>query len=249
MPKRQTRTSLRWNGIHLPLLIIEEKRVDTLVSIGKSSAYLRLPYTAPKAFKHEKLIWAKKWLLETLTEKPEMAQRWKNKEYRSGQVIKTVFRDFVLELGTNPKAKSTGTVHTKGKQLILSLPRLEENDYFTRDFVAKLISRGIAAELLPEFSERVEAFNKKYFKETITGIKLKYLHSRWGSCAYSGNLNFSSKILLAPAPVMDHIIIHELAHLKEMNHSPRFWKWVEKADPHYKKHQDWLNVHGDRLDF
>lgn len=248
MRNRQTRTSLRWNGIHLPLLIIEEKRVDARVSIGKSSAYLRIPYTAPKAFKHEKLIWAKKWLLETLSEKPEMAQRWKNKEYRSGQVIKTVFKKFVLELTTN-KSKSKGTVHTKGDQLILALPKLEEGDYYTSDFVATLISKGISADLLPEFSARVHAYNRRFYNEPVNDIKLKYLHSRWGSCAYSGNLNFSSKILLAPAEVMDHIIIHELAHLKEMNHSKRFWKWVEKADPEYKKHEAWLNTHGDKLDF
>jgi hypothetical protein len=48
---------------------------------------------------------------------------------------------------------------------------------------------------------------------------------------------------------MDHIIIHELAHLKELNHSDRFWKWVEKADPNYKRHAKWLSVHGDKLDF
>lgn len=248
MRNRQTRTSLRWNGIHLPLLIIEEKRVDARVSIGKSSAYLRIPYTAPKAFKHEKLIWAKKWLLETLTEKPEMAQRWKNKEYHSGQIIKTVFKDFVLELTTN-KAKSTGTAHTKGNQLILALPKLAEDEYYTRDFVATLISKGISADLLPAFSARVNGFNQRYYNEPIKNIKLKYLHSRWGSCAYSGNLNFSSKLLLAPTHIMDHIIIHELAHLKEMNHGPRFWKWVAKADPDYRKHEAWLHTHGDKLDF
>jgi predicted metal-dependent hydrolase len=248
MRNRQTRTSLRWNGIHLPLLIIEEKRVDARVSIGKSSAYLRIPYTAPKAFKHEKLIWAKKWLLETLTEKPEMAQRWKNKEYHSGQEIKTVFKTFVLELKTN-QARAKGTVHIKGNQLILALPKLGEEEYYTRDFVATLISKGISADVLPAFSERVHGFNLRYFNGAINQIKLKYLHSRWGSCAYSGNLNFSSKLLLAPTHIMDHIIIHELAHLKEMNHGPRFWKWVAKADPDYRTHEAWLHTHGDKLDF
>ncbi|HJW30491.1 MAG TPA: hypothetical protein VJ508_14765, partial [Saprospiraceae bacterium] len=96
MPSRQTRTSVRWQGIHLPLLIIEEPRSDARVSIGKSSAYLRIPYTAPKEFKHEKLTWAKKWILETLQEKPDLAQRWKNKEYRNGQIIRTPFKHYVL---------------------------------------------------------------------------------------------------------------------------------------------------------
>jgi predicted metal-dependent hydrolase len=95
----------------------------------------------------------------------------------------------------------------------------------------------------------VHAYNKKFYKEPINSIRLKYTHSRWGSCATNGNLNFSTKILLAPVNIMDHIIIHELAHLKEMNHGPKFWKWVEKGDPDFEKHEAWLRKHGDRLDF
>jgi predicted metal-dependent hydrolase len=248
MPSRQTQTSVRWQGIHLPLLIIEESRSDTRVSIGRTSAYLRMPYTAPREFKYEKLIWAKKWILETLQEKPDLAQRWKNKEYRSGQVIKTAFKNFVLQLSTN-RAKTTGSVHIEGNQLILNLPRLDEGDYYTRDFITSLISRGISADIHQEFSDRVHAFNRLYYRERIKGIRLKYTHSRWGSCAMSGNLNYSTKIILAPVHIMDHIIIHELAHLKEMNHGQRFWKWVEKADPDYVKHEAWLRKYGDRLDF
>jgi len=248
MPNRQTHTSVRWQGIHLPLLIIEERRTDTRVSIGRTSAYLRIPYTAPKEFKQEKLIWAKKWILETLQEKPDLAQRWKNKEYHNGQVIKTAFKNYTLELSTN-RAKNTGTVKIEGNQLLLNLPKLEEGDYYTRDFITSLISRGISSDLLEEFTARVHQYNRIHFRETIKSVRLKYLHSRWGSCAVSGNMNFSTKIMIAPVNIMDHIIIHELAHLKEMNHGPRFWKWVEKADPDYLKHESWLKKYGDRLDF
>jgi predicted metal-dependent hydrolase len=248
MPSRQTRTSVRWQGIHLPLLIIEEPRTDARVSIGKSSAYLRIPYTAPREFKHEKLTWAKKWILETLQEKPDLAQRWKSKEYRSGQVIRTAFKHYVLDLSTN-KGYSTGSVNIDGNKLMLSLPKLREDDYYTRDFITSLISRGISGDILDDFTDRVVAFNKKYFREKIASIKLRYTHSRWGSCASNGHLNFSSRIILAPEHIMNHIIIHELSHLKEMNHGPRFWKWVEKADPDYLRHEAWLRKHGDRLDF
>lgn len=248
MPSRQTHTSVRWQGIHLPLLIIEESRNDTRVSIGRTTAYLRMPYTAPKEFKQEKLIWAKKWILETLQEKPDLAQRWKNKEYHSGQIIKTAFKNYTLELSTN-RAKSTGTAYVDGHQLFINLPTLENGDYYTRDFITGLLSRGISADLIEPFSERVHMFNKMHFREKIKSVKMKYLHSRWGSCAMSGNLNFSTKIILAPLEIMDHVIIHELAHLKEMNHGPRFWRWVEKADPDYVKHERWLKKYGDRLDF
>ncbi|MEO6131050.1 MAG: M48 family metallopeptidase [Saprospiraceae bacterium] len=248
MRSRHTRTSVKWQGIHLPLLIIEETRIDTRVSIGKTSAYLRMPYTAPKEYKQEKLIWAKKWLLETLSEKPDLAQRWKNKEYRTGQIIKTAFKNYSLQLTTS-QAKSTGSAYIDGANLVLSLPQLEEQDYYTRDFITSLISRSISGDLMPSFSERVHSYNKLFYKEKINSIRLKYVHSRWGSCATNGNLNFSSKILLAPSNIMDHIIIHELAHLKEMNHGSRFWKWVEKGDQEYEKHEAWLRKNGDRLDF
>ena len=248
MRSRQTHTSVRWQGIHLPLLIIEEPRIDTRVSLGKTSAYLRIPYTAPREFKQEKLIWAKKWLLETLSDKPELAQRFQNKEYRTGQVIKTAFKSFILHLSTN-NAKATGKAHVEGNDLILSLPKLEADDFYTRDFVTNLISKGISYDLMPVFSERVHDYNRIHFKERINSIRLKYIHSRWGSCANTGNINFSTKILLAPTNIMDHIIIHELAHLKEMNHGPRFWKWVEKADPDWVKHEAWLKKFGDKLDF
>lgn len=248
MRSRQTRTSVRWQGIHLPLLIIEEPRYDTRVSIGKTSAYLRIPYSANREYKQEKLIWAKKWLLETLIEKPDMAQRWKNKEYHSGQTIKTAFQNYTLHLSTS-KAKKTLTVHIDGTQLILSLPQLNEEDYYTRDFIAGLISRGICSDSAPEFNARVHTYNKTFYNEKINSIKLKYVHTRWGSCATNGNLNFSSKILLAPPHIMDSVIIHELAHLKEMNHGERFWKWVERGDVDYIKHEAWFKRYGDRLDF
>ncbi len=207
-----------------------------------------MPYSAPKEYKQEKLIWAKKWLLETLTEKPDLAQRWKNKEYRTGQIIKTAFKHYTLQLSTS-QAKSTGTAHIDGSNLVLSLPKLEEQDYYTRDFITALISRSVSADLIPSFSARVEAYNKLIYKEQINDIRLKYVHSRWGSCATNGNLNFSSKILLAPPNIMDSVIIHELSHLKEMNHGSRFWKWVEKADADFLKHEAWLKKYGDRLDF
>ena len=248
MRSRHTKTSVRWQGIHLPLLIIEEPRYDTRVSIGKTSAYLRMPYTANREYKQEKLIWAKKWLLETLQEKPDLAMRWKNKEYRSGQVIKTAFKNYILHLSTG-KGKATGSAYVENGNLILSLPKLEEEEYYTRDFITTLISRGISADVQKEFSDRVHAYNRMFYKEDINSIRLKYVHSRWGSCATNGNLNFSSKILLAPVNIMDSVIIHELSHLKEMNHGDRFWKWVEKGDPEFQKHETWLKKYGDRLDF
>lgn len=69
----------------------------------------------------------------------------------------------------------------------------------------------------------------------VARISIKDLRSRWGSCSSQGNLNFHYKIVLIPEDLADYIVIHELAHLKELNHSPRFWGHVQQILPDYKK--------------
>jgi hypothetical protein len=70
-----------------------------------------------------------------------------------------------------------------------------------------------------------------------------------GSCSSKGNINLSSRLLLVPEPVRDSVIIHELAHRVEMNHSDRFWKLVYDAMPEYDRHHAYLTSHGKSLSF
>jgi predicted metal-dependent hydrolase len=81
---------------------------------------------------------------------------------------------------------------------------------------------------------RLEHFNSLY-RYTYKNITIKNITSRWGSCSSKGNLNFNYKIVLLPQELSDYIIVHELCHLAQMNHSPLFWKLVEKSIPDYKK--------------
>jgi predicted metal-dependent hydrolase len=81
----------------------------------------------------------------------------------------------------------------------------------------------------------------------IGRIAVKDTRSRWGSCSSKGNLNFSWRLLLAPWEVLDYVVAHEVAHLKEMNHSPRFWAIVEQLCPDYRVHRAWLRTHGASL--
>lgn len=78
-------------------------------------------------------------------------------------------------------------------------------------------------------------------------IAIKDTRSRWGSCSELGNLNFSWRLMLAPRAVMDYVVAHEVAHLRELNHSPRFWQHVEALCPDYRAHRLWLRKHGPAL--
>ena len=76
-------------------------------------------------------------------------------------------------------------------------------------------------------------------------MKINSARRRWGSCTSKKNLNFTFRLVLTPPEIIDYVICHELAHLKEMNHSSAFWKEVEKMDIDYKKHDRWLKENGD----
>lgn len=75
-------------------------------------------------------------------------------------------------------------------------------------------------------------------------ITIRNQKSRWGSCSSKGNLNFNCLLMLMPHDVIDYVIVHELCHRLEMNHSPKFWQEVEKVIPDYKSRRKWLRENG-----
>ena len=78
-------------------------------------------------------------------------------------------------------------------------------------------------------------------------IAIKAQRSRWGSCSTKKNLNFNCLLMLCPEEIQDYVVVHELSHLKEMNHSPAFWAEVGKILPDYKKRRRWLRSQGEAL--
>jgi len=78
-------------------------------------------------------------------------------------------------------------------------------------------------------------------------ISLRDPRSRWGSCTASGDLMFSWRLVMAPAAVFDYVVAHEVAHLAELNHSPRFWAVVRRLFPDYERPRDWLRRNGAAL--
>ena len=78
-------------------------------------------------------------------------------------------------------------------------------------------------------------------------IAVRCQKTRWGSCSTKGNLNFNCLLMLAPEGVIDSIVVHELCHLKHMNHSKRFYAEIEKVLPDYRQHQQWLKDNGEFL--
>ncbi len=78
-------------------------------------------------------------------------------------------------------------------------------------------------------------------------ITIRSQRSRWGSCSGKGNLNFNCLLVLAPGTVLDYVVVHELCHRKEMNHSAAFWAEVARVLPDYRERRAWLKENGNAL--
>ena len=103
--------------------------------------------------------------------------------------------------------------------------------------------RALARERVTEVAER-EAERLAVTYERIT---IRDQRSRWGSCSVAGTLSFNWRLVLAPGPVLDYVVVHELCHLRVQGHSPRFWRLVERTRPAYEVERAWLRDHGWEL--
>ena len=96
------------------------------------------------------------------------------------------------------------------------------------------------------FQERVNYY-APIVGVTFGRITIRNQKSRWGSCSAKGNLNFNVALMRAPLEVLDYVVVHELCHRIELNHSARFWKEVERVLPNYKEQEKWLKEHGKKI--
>lgn len=106
--------------------------------------------------------------------------------------------------------------------------------------------RNLAEQALADIPKRVACF-APCVGVSYGRITIRNQRTRWGSCSSKGNLNFNCLLMLAPPEVRDYVVVHELCHRKEMNHSPHFWAEVEKVLPDYKEAKRWLKEHGGAI--
>ncbi len=96
------------------------------------------------------------------------------------------------------------------------------------------------------FPKRV-AYYQQFTGGRYERISIREQKTRWGSCSSRGTLSFNWKLMLAPPGILDYVVVHELCHLRHMNHSRDFWAAVESVLPDYKERRKWLKDHGSEL--
>jgi predicted metal-dependent hydrolase len=108
------------------------------------------------------------------------------------------------------------------------------------------VTEWLRKEAKRELSERARAKALRIGRP-ILAVKVSDMASRWGSCSAAGAMSFSWRLILAPEPVIDYVVAHEVAHLKELNHGPRFWALVDKLAIDVEGSRAWLSRHGVEL--
>jgi predicted metal-dependent hydrolase len=238
--------SLNWDVEHqiIPVeLYRDPKRTGWRYSFGKNNVLLvRIP-KLDNAQEAKLLEEVQLRLTERMKQKPELYDFFNQKKYYNDTVVTVGNREYTVKIFIEARKSCTGRLLAKKEGKIIDIRAdayLEEA--VRQKTIGKLISRIVAADFLPAFSRRVDELNDRYFQQDIKNITFKNNHSNWGSCSSSNNLNFSSRLLFAPQIVQDYVIIHELAHLIELNHSDRFWDLVAKVMPDYEDQEMWLKL-------
>ena len=151
-------------------------------------------------------------------------------------------------------ARTPGTVSYLGRELRL-VPQpgrtrahrrgdslLVPADALARAAIERWYRRAARAEIAPRLDAAVARAGTSYTKLTIRGQR-----TRWGSCSQAGAMSFNWRLLLAPEPVLDYVVEHEVCHLEVMDHSPRFWLLLESRVPDWRDHAAWLRRYGSTL--
>jgi predicted metal-dependent hydrolase len=240
-PVRKTSSSLVKECLHevagrtLPLRIVENGRARQLtlrIDAGGRGLRVTIPPGLARGEVNRFLDRQQEWLEERLSKLP------KRPLARPG--IRIPLRGVAHAIVHEPGRRGTVTVGKKedGTPALFVHGEREHLPRRLADFLKKQAKKDIEALV----EKHAAAINKR-----AKSVRFRDTSSRWGSCTSDGKLSFSWRIMMAPKPVINYLVAHEVAHLKQMNHGPKFWKLCEELCPDTERCKDWLKRNGNAL--
>ena len=224
------------NGLNFQLIRSKRRRKTISLRIKEDGRIvISVPYHTPKGEIEGFIKERESWIIKKFSEK-ERSIKEAEKAFTPGEKFLYLGESYPLEIG--------GT-NDKGLPLKLSFGKfILDKDYLkeARDVFIHWYKR----EAKERIEERVNYFSKR-LQLFPKGLKITSAKYRWGSCSRDSRLSFSWRIMMAPLSVIDYVLIHELVHIKEKNHSKRFWTYLETILPDYREHRLWLKENGYRL--
>lgn len=252
MPGKQKTTA----RVYLHTMQVGDREIETKVylearptvrfSIGKNEPILRMPLRFNQSEMQHYLTQFETWVRGRLHLDEGLIDRYTGKAYQDGDTLKVGQREYKVFIDTSNHKNHSGRINNGVIHLKIA-DHTNERD--RRLAVKQLLSRLIGNDYKPFIWQRVHDLNQLHFQKPIRDVRLKYNHSNWGSCSTLGIVNLSTRLLFAPQEVIDYVIVHELAHLVEMNHSQKFWDILDRIMPDYPQYEAWLKENGPECDF
>ena len=212
-----------------------DRRKTVSIFIERDGAVRVLAPSAISDEKIEEVVKAKQYQIFTkLATWQELNQGKVKRKFVNGQSFLYFGRNYRLSIVDN---QDVPLKLSKG-YLTLDKNKLDKADEIFKQFYKEKGKKKI--------EERLKLIVEK-FEQKPTSIKVMELQNRWASWTPKHGLNFHWKCTMAPVPVIDYIITHEMVHLKYPNHSPDFWNELDKKMPNFREHQDWLKQNGVKL--
>jgi len=178
-----------------------------------------------------------RWIARSLEKFSQPRSSAAPRKLKSGDTVPYLGGELELVKRENHNGDS---IVLEGNKLAVS-PNLFDNGLLESE-----LERWYRTEAVMLITETADRFSSEmgidYKKIVIRGQK-----TRWGSCSRKKNLSFNWKLIMAPEPVIEYVVIHEILHLKEMNHSQRFWELVARYCPGWREHKKWLKQHESDL--
>ncbi|KQC08738.1 MAG: hypothetical protein APR62_04100 [Smithella sp. SDB] len=209
------------------------KRIKTIslqISDKSESVTIAAPYFTP-VDEINRFVWEKQhWIKKTLHKHKEEASKEKAPEYESGEMFYYLGQSYPLKVFFDPL--ETAGVFFWNNCFYLNT---QENKKLKKHYFISWYTKR-AREYL---GGRVDFFSKA-LKLHSGNVKVTSAEKRWGSCSAYNNLSFSFRLIMTPPDIIDYVIVHELMHIIEKNHSPKFWYRVNDVIPEYKTQRRWL---------
>jgi len=219
----------------ITLRIIRSRRRTVGLEINeKGELVVRAPLYLPESEIKAVIRSHQKWIEKKLAEMEQRRQKIKPKSFMTGEKFLYLGQEFPLILSPKPKPSLAFT----GQAFILSAGYQKGGKELFQKFY-----RRMARLYLSRRMEQLAQMNGFGFKK----FRLSPARTRWGSCSARGTISLSWRLIMAPPEIIDYVIIHELAHTKEKNHSRAFWQLVAQYVPDYKEKRRWLRAEGFRF--
>jgi len=228
------------------------RTVEYIIRVSNRAKYLRLQVggdtglvvITPKGFElrnvEDILYKRQNWILDKLDYTTQVVENKKKYQKENGGRI--FYGGLAYEVETRVEARINPDVVFEDGKMIVIIPEEDRQVFDVRIFLGYWFR--YQARLL--INKRVLILSEK-LKLSYNNVFIKDQKTRWGSCSEQKNLNFNWRLVMAPLEVLDYVVVHELMHLLELNHSKKFWALVERECPDYKAHRDWLKKKGKFL--